>query len=514
MRRLVLRNLTAATTAAIIVSVMAGAAPASAGPIAVTQAAVPSAAPAPITSGAKPASVPSGYLLTPNGWFHPDCVHEIRDDQMAVSDPGKGLAIVTLPQDSNLRAAGSVAARNRPTAAEIARSPHLPKCAHSRFDVGGRKIADSSSPESSSSSSSPSSSASASSGGASSGGSADAAPPAVPGFTGWIEKASTTSLGALSYLYAEFNVPPAPAVGGATVYFFPAMQNVTILQPVLAWNQGGSGIPGWSIASWNCCGEGQVVHSSYRAVNAGTKLAGTIAGTGCSTGSGVCQVWTVVTTDLSNNGTVSLATSPSYPQSQSFLIGAALEVWYLDACNQLPNGASVLFRNYVVKDIFGTRRTPNWTADQPGSDVTPSNCGYGTTVNADKSVTLDYSTLNRRAPAACPSYTYNSGQSFVDSHGVTRVGRAYAGFSSEMTAVPSSSAVTAAGREAQCLLARFYRWNPGSIDGQFGPNSRAAALAFQKDTNLRYGAGTLSEDGLVGPNTWKWLRFRAAFVDR
>lgn len=116
------------------------------------------------------------------------------------------------------------------------------------------------------------------------------------------------------------------------------------------------------------------------------------------------------------------------------------------------------------------------------------------------------------SPAACNAYTFVPQISFTFNN-TTYAGYAYAGFSNELLVEPSGTSSTARGFEAQCLLARFGRWSPGSIDGIFGPNSRAAARAFQTDTNNRYGAG-LSVDGLVGPQTWKWLRWRAAFSSR
>src|SRR5262249_3883551 len=85
-------------------------------------------------------------------------------------------------------------------------------------------------------------------------------------------------------------------------------------------------------------------------------------------------------------------------------------------------------------------------------------------------------------------------------------GYAYAGFYSQNTTVPSSTSVTAAGKQAHCLLAKFSRYNPGTIDGIFGNNSKAAARQFQTDMNTIYGAH-LTVDGLIGSNTWPWLRW-------
>ncbi|MFD9539375.1 peptidoglycan-binding protein [Streptomyces sp. NPDC060022] len=81
---------------------------------------------------------------------------------------------------------------------------------------------------------------------------------------------------------------------------------------------------------------------------------------------------------------------------------------------------------------------------------------------------------------------------------------AYAGYYEGMMVVPSSSGVSSAGIEAQCLL-KWAGFDPGTIDGVFGPNSRAAAKRFQSMMNNSYGY-TLATDGIVGSKTWPALR--------
>ncbi|WP_406441721.1 peptidoglycan-binding protein [Streptomyces sp. NBC_00631] len=80
-----------------------------------------------------------------------------------------------------------------------------------------------------------------------------------------------------------------------------------------------------------------------------------------------------------------------------------------------------------------------------------------------------------------------------------------AGYYSGGTVIPSTTQVTAAGKEAQCLL-KFRGFDPGTVDGIFGPKSQAAARAFQHATN-DVCQTTLDEDGSVGPKTWPWLRY-------
>ena len=81
----------------------------------------------------------------------------------------------------------------------------------------------------------------------------------------------------------------------------------------------------------------------------------------------------------------------------------------------------------------------------------------------------------------------------------------YAGYYSGNTVQPSSTSVSAAGKEAQCLL-KYKGYNPGIIDGIFGENSKAAAKKFQTRVNELCDRKVLDVDGLVGAKTWPYLR--------
>lgn len=78
------------------------------------------------------------------------------------------------------------------------------------------------------------------------------------------------------------------------------------------------------------------------------------------------------------------------------------------------------------------------------------------------------------------------------------------------TVVPSASQSTAAGLEAQCILAMHSRSissvpHPGPYDGIFGEQSQRSMEAYQKWQNEHFRAG-LDEDGLPGPASWPYLR--------
>ena len=80
-----------------------------------------------------------------------------------------------------------------------------------------------------------------------------------------------------------------------------------------------------------------------------------------------------------------------------------------------------------------------------------------------------------------------------------------AGYYTGITVQPSSTGVTEAGKEAQCLLLRA-GFSPGPIDGIFGPMSQTAATHFQAKVDSAC-HGVLRQDGLVGSKTWPWLRW-------
>jgi transcriptional regulator with XRE-family HTH domain len=77
-----------------------------------------------------------------------------------------------------------------------------------------------------------------------------------------------------------------------------------------------------------------------------------------------------------------------------------------------------------------------------------------------------------------------------------REGLLYAGYSTTRTALLSGPGWDVV--EAQCLL-RYKGFDPGGVDGVYGPNTTRAVKRLQN------GAG-LPPDGLVGPNTWQVLR--------
>jgi hypothetical protein len=290
----------------------------------------------------RPANVPANYVVTPNGYFHPDCVQEVSDEEIVRTEEAVG----------RIERIDGTAARE------------IPACAHRRYDVRGELVVEG---EAAATSSGP-----------------DARKPTI---SGWVESANSTAIGPASYLHAQWNIPPAPAShAGQTIYFFPGLEtasssSTTILQPVLGWNAGG-GIAGWSLASWNCCKSGTTQHSGFIPAP-GSTVSGDIGGTSCT--NGVCSHWQVVSYDWSSQRSTTLNTS-AFGLQMNWLFGGVLEAYGVSACNELPS-STVTFSAFYVNNANGTHvATPAWRHDV--GSPSPS-CGYNIT-QSGSNVILHY----------------------------------------------------------------------------------------------------------------------------
>ncbi|MCC3332056.1 peptidoglycan-binding protein [Nocardia abscessus] len=110
-------------------------------------------------------------------------------------------------------------------------------------------------------------------------------------------------------------------------------------------------------------------------------------------------------------------------------------------------------------------------------------------------VTVRGATVGHTAPATAPTPTTTA--DYICRYTV-RDGMRYAGHAESLTRIINSGASGQDVIELQCLL-RDHGFQPGEVDGMFGPNTERAVKQFQK------AAGTRS-DGKVGPQTWTLLR--------
>lgn len=281
---------------------------------------------------ALPSGVPPEYVVTPNGFFHPSCVHRIDGDETLRAD-----GLIVRNDGSQRRVASCAYPHYAPDGTQLFRDavPPLPA----------------------------------------------AGAPQPPTINGWVAYAHYVlpSATAAGLIKAQMSVPDPPTIHANQVdYFFPGLEDVenvqTIVQPVLGWNAFND--QGWTIASWNCCLNGETWHSSPVAVDAGTTVEGTVKGSSCH--SGVCDNWTIVTRDPVNDHDTTLNTS-SYGQAFDWVFGAVLEAYGITQCGHLPASGTEEFSHIVVAP---TRPTSS-PAAQTSWDLTivPStpDCGYAVT---------------------------------------------------------------------------------------------------------------------------------------
>ncbi|WP_030747256.1 helix-turn-helix domain-containing protein [Streptomyces sp. NRRL F-5135] len=98
---------------------------------------------------------------------------------------------------------------------------------------------------------------------------------------------------------------------------------------------------------------------------------------------------------------------------------------------------------------------------------------------------------------AAAAQTYGPGRTY-DCEFSRKDGGVYAGHSVSREVLLDTNASGRDVVEAQCLLRR-HGFDPGAVDGLYGPSAKAAVRDFQT-------ARKLVADGIVGPDTWGELR--------
>lgn len=279
-------------------------------------------------SSNRPPGVPADYVITPFGWFHPSCVGAVASGDTVFAD-------------------------GRVQHADGTVDPPAPVCGYLSYTTRGAILTST-----------------------------------VPSASGWIETAHTANpaLPGTSFrkLTATWTVPPPPTTtsGGQTLYFFPGLQDTndpasqpTIIQPVLAWNQGSvrhpddPGLPGvWSIGSWACCTTDRYPwHSTFRQVQTGDMLDGTMEST-CGSGTFTCPTWTITTTDLASGATTVLNTS-NWGRTFDWAFEGALEIRQdappVNQCTDYPPNGAVTFAsvNLYNYNEGGPILDPGWSWD-------------------------------------------------------------------------------------------------------------------------------------------------------
>jgi hypothetical protein len=255
-----------------------------------------------LAAAARPAGVPLNYVVTPNGLFHPSCVHELADtDTLAANG-------------SVLHADGSVAA--------------FGACAYPRFGARGQVIPEGAAPQ--------------------------------PDYNGWIAASDSDAnvTPPAGRMVANFTVPSDPTGKvGQVLYYFPGLEDgqnvITILQPVLAWN--GFGDSRWTMTNWNCCNNGHTFHGSTIPVSTGDAIHGSMKGSSCA--GDVCSSWKLVSRDMTTTQATTFNTD-AYGQAFTWYFGGVLEAYGVTLCTHFPSNGSITFTQVKVYDVGGAQSTP------------------------------------------------------------------------------------------------------------------------------------------------------------
>ncbi|HEY2516336.1 MAG TPA: RICIN domain-containing protein [Polyangiaceae bacterium] len=284
----------------------------------------------------RPAGVPAHYVATPVGYLDPSClVHVGRSE--------------TVGDDSVIRSPGGAA---RTTT----------MCNHPRYDSAGHVVTESPTV-------------------------ADVATPdrvlpqqATSDIEGWSLADFATYKAGVSHLSVSWVVPPTPAEAGQVLFFFPGTQPLdgkpggTILQPVLAYENAQ-----WFAQSWNCCeGNGNAEYGDSVPVNPGDTISGTMVGTSCHAGTGICDNWTVQTTDVDTGQSSTFATS-SFGHPQQWIFAGVLEAYSLKSCSQLPASGSMVWHDFQIQGLNGANisiPSLSWT-DQVDQNLTGCGAFWG-----------------------------------------------------------------------------------------------------------------------------------------
>jgi len=290
-----------------------------------------------VPAGAKrPTAVPADYLITPFGYFHPTCVtHLTKGDEVR-------------RDENTVRHANGT-------------SDNIHVCAFPHFKADGEKVT---------------------------GAERAVKEPSIG--HAWVEYASTTTSSSYGYLYAYWDVPPAPSANDGQIgYLFPGLEDyqdvVTIIQPVLGWNSDFASA--WGIASWNCCASGTTFEAPPTRVNVGDTILGEMFDT-CGSGTLSCPSWDIVTYDVTSGNYSELLNTSSQGQTFNWAFAGALEVYNIAQCGDYPNNGSITFYKVGLYNYkFAKIATPGWSVTNLSSGLTPQ-CGYGGSL--PKEVTLRY----------------------------------------------------------------------------------------------------------------------------
>lgn len=273
----------------------------------------------------------------------------------------------------------------------------------------------------------------------------------APVNNGWIEYAEDhSSLGAghwFGSVTARWTVPskPAGSYSSSQAYFtFPGIQSPSIgyiIQPVLqygwAGDSGGHTFGGnfWSAASWRCNYGSDCYYSApITSIDAGDEMLGTVTASNCANGR--CT-WTIIARDLTK-ATQSTKIVASDTADYRFADGAVVEVYALTSCNQYPR-TGVFYNSIGLFNENGVGVTPIW------SNVVT----WGLDPECDFNVTSASSTVSlyHNPP---PMYVYLTGPSSGDPYSDVTISANVLNGTPPYTYAWTIDGVSACGNSASC----------------------------------------------------------------
>jgi hypothetical protein len=289
----------------------------------------------------------AGYVATPVGFIHQDCVFEVEDGATVVNEDDGSLRI---EKD------GAVIA-------------HRDKCTHEAHisnigDVTALNTV--------------------------------GAPASNWVEAAWVQAPDNNGMAWFNRAEGRFTVPAPPAQNGALLYFFNSLESggsqPVIIQPVLQYGHGsGNSLfdPGnyWAIASWYVTNNSGL-HSPLRRVNPGDVVTGTMTASACAS-NGNCA-WTIIAETDTQRSTLNTSAGPYVFNSAQ---PGVFEAYRVSNCRRTPTDGAIVFTDtYLYQPGPGLDDFNEMALNQPWdtyqSPQTPD-CGYNIT-NFERGTTLFY----------------------------------------------------------------------------------------------------------------------------
>ncbi|MDY6918524.1 MAG: hypothetical protein SVP26_11420 [Chloroflexota bacterium] len=168
----------------------------------------------------------------------------------------------------------------------------------------------------------------------------------VPSYSGWLEYSEDWTVANLDWFQAHWTVPSAPPDPGGNVvdFLFNGIEpddGTEIIQPVLEWNNAGSGR--WTIAAWSVGNQGNI-RGTVRNVNEGDSLYGTMMWVW------EYSTWFIQITD-SDTGQYSALYSNEFGESD-LAVFCALETYNINGDEDVPGDTT--FHNMSLEYLYST----------------------------------------------------------------------------------------------------------------------------------------------------------------